>query len=170
MESQRKSVPIKGEESLLPLSAEHPAVHFPSLLEERIVANIVVDVAPEILAETRRQGYGFPVDVWSSGVVLYICLCGFPPFSDELYTEENPYSLAMQIKLGLFDFPSPYWDSVTDLALDLIDSMVVVDMDRRHTVKQCISHPWMLYQTPQILDDGVRSASPDPIPEPSDSI
>ena len=50
------------------------------------------------------------------GVVLYICLCGFPPFSDELYTLENPYTLAQQIKLGHFDYPSPYWDSVGDPA------------------------------------------------------
>jgi serine/threonine-protein kinase Chk2 len=45
-------------------------------------------------------------------------LCGFPPFSDELYSPENPYTLSQQIKLGRFDYPSPYWDSVGDPALD----------------------------------------------------
>jgi serine/threonine-protein kinase Chk2 len=84
------------------------------------------------------------VDVWSLGVVLYICLCGFPPFSDELYTKENPYTLAQQIKMGRFDYPSPYWDSVADPALDLIDRMLTVDVDKRITIDECLQHPWVL--------------------------
>lgn len=100
-------------------------------------------VAPEILADARQRRYTFPADVWSAGVVLYICLCGFPPFSDELYSEHFPYSLTQQIKGGKFDFPSPYWDSVGDPALDLIDAMIVVAPERRLTVAQCLRHPWM---------------------------
>jgi serine/threonine-protein kinase Chk2 len=75
-------------------------------------------------------------------VVLYICLCGFPPFSDELYSPENPYTLSQQIKMGRFDYPSPYWDSVGDPALDLIDRMLTVDVDQRISIDDCLEHPW----------------------------
>ncbi|KAK1769592.1 kinase-like domain-containing protein [Phialemonium atrogriseum] len=109
-------------------------------------------VAPEILADSKHRKYTKAVDVWSLGVVLYICLCGFPPFSDELYSKEFPYTLSQQIKSGRFDYPSPYWDSVGDPALDLIDSMLVVDPDKRFTVDQCLSHPWITANMPNPND------------------
>jgi serine/threonine-protein kinase Chk2 len=120
-----------------------------------------LDVAPEILQDAAERKYGFSVDIWSCGVVMYICLCGFPPFSDELYSKEFPYTLSQQIKGGRFDYPSPYWDKVGDPALDLIDSMLVVNMKKRLTVKQCLEHPWMRDVSPQILAEPIRSASPE---------
>jgi serine/threonine-protein kinase CHEK2 len=45
--------------------------------------------------------------------------------------------------MGRFDYPSPYWDSVGDPALDLIDRMLTVDPERRITVDECLNHPWI---------------------------
>ncbi|OAA61199.1 serine/threonine-protein kinase chk2 [Niveomyces insectorum RCEF 264] len=109
-------------------------------------------VAPEILADTRHRKYTKAVDIWSLGVVLYICLCGFPPFSDELNSPEFPFTMSQQIRSGRFSFPSPYWDSVGDPALDLIDHMLVVDPARRYTVEQCLAHPWMTASAPNVAD------------------
>ncbi|CAI4216532.1 unnamed protein product [Parascedosporium putredinis] len=109
-------------------------------------------VAPEILADARQRKYTKAVDVWSLGVVLYICLCGFPPFSDELCSKDFPFNLRQQIRSGRFEYPSPYWDSVGDPALDLIDSMLVVDPERRFTIDQCLNHPWMTQTMPGVND------------------
>ncbi|KAF3937593.1 hypothetical protein ABW19_dt0201125 [Dactylella cylindrospora] len=96
-------------------------------------------VAPEILMPSRNRKYTKAVDIWSLGVVLYICLCGFPPFSDEL----APPNLRDQIKEGRFDYPSPYWDSIGDSALDLIDRMLTVDPEERITVEEALEHAWV---------------------------
>ena len=91
--------------------------------------------------------------------MLYICLCGFPPFSDELYTPENPYFLSQQIKMGRFDYPSPYWDAIPDQALDLIDRMLTVNVADRATINECLSHIWTvgdkaLWKNPRLAEYG----------------
>jgi len=65
-------------------------------------------VSPEILNE-QNKGYGKECDYWSIGVVLYILLCGFPPF----YDDDN-FVLFEKIKRGEYDFPSPSWDNISD--------------------------------------------------------
>ncbi|KAI9808251.1 MAG: hypothetical protein M1825_004708 [Sarcosagium campestre] len=117
-------------------------------------------VAPEILENTDHRKYTRAVDIWSLGVVLYICLCGFPPFSDELYSAQNPYTLSQQIKMGKFDYPCPYWDSVGDPALDLIDRMLTVDVAKRYTVDDCLQHPWITQRAtgPNDSTDGLTGA------------
>ena len=62
-------------------------------------------VAPEVL---HGMGYGQEVDWWSVGIILYIMLCGFPPF----YEDDNAQLFEM-IKKCDFDFPSPYWDDIS---------------------------------------------------------
>ena len=45
--------------------------------------------------------------------------------------------------MGRFNYPSPYWDSIGDPALDLIDRMLTVDVDKRITIDECLEHPWV---------------------------
>ncbi|XP_013877935.1 serine/threonine-protein kinase DCLK2, partial [Austrofundulus limnaeus] len=84
-------------------------------------------VAPEIIAES---GYGLKVDVWAAGVITYILLCGFPPFRSENNKQEDLFE---QILLGQLDFPSPYWDNITDSAKELIGKMLQVKAEARYT-------------------------------------
>lgn len=93
-------------------------------------------VAPEVLS---GKGYGKEVDLWSVGVIMYILLCGFPPFYDD-----NTAALFKQIMAGSFSFPSPYWDNVSSEAKDLINKLLVVDPKKRLTAKEVLSHPWIM--------------------------
>ena len=107
-------------------------------------------VAPEIL---EGGDYGKEVDVWSLGVILYILLCGFPPF----YEEHTPKLFSI-IKKGEYNFPSPYFDIVSESAKDLIKKILVVDPKVRLTCAQIFEHPWMKEQN--IGDDGMEVSEP----------
>lgn len=92
-------------------------------------------VAPEVLSKT---GYTSRVDMWSAGVLLYVCLCGFPPFSEQL----APPNMKEQILQGKFAFYSPYWDNIDDCVLHLISNLLVVNPARRFSVEDALNHPW----------------------------
>lgn len=92
-------------------------------------------VAPEVLD---ASGYDREVDMWSVGVITYILLCGFPPF----YGDSIP-KLFEQILQGQYDYPSDYWDQVSDEAIDFIDHLLVVDRKVRYTAEQALAHPWL---------------------------
>ncbi|XP_042341145.1 serine/threonine-protein kinase DCLK2 isoform X2 [Plectropomus leopardus] len=94
-------------------------------------------VAPEIISES---GYGLKVDIWAAGVITYILLCGFPPFRSESNLQEDLFD---QILLGRLDFPSPYWDNITDSAKELIGKMLQVNVEARYTAQDILSHPWV---------------------------
>ncbi|XP_040187820.1 serine/threonine-protein kinase DCLK2 isoform X2 [Rana temporaria] len=94
-------------------------------------------VAPEIIAET---GYGLKVDIWAAGVITYILLCGFPPFRSDNNLQEDLFD---QILIGKLEFPSPYWDNITDSAKELISCMLQVNVEDRFTADQILSHPWV---------------------------
>lgn len=93
-------------------------------------------MAPEVIM---NEKYDISCDIWSLGIVLYVMLCGYPPFDAES-NEENMNN----IKSGNFKFPSPDWDNVSDLAKDLVKSMITVDPKKRITAKEVLNHEWMV--------------------------
>ena len=48
------------------------------------------------------------------------------------------------IKNCQFDFPSPYWDDISDMAKDLIKSLLTKDQNKRLTADQLLAHPWII--------------------------
>jgi len=94
-------------------------------------------VAPEILLE---NGYGLKVDVWAMGVIVYILLCGYPPFVSPTNDQEELFD---SILAGTFDFAAPYWDGASDSAKDLITLMLQTDSDLRFSACEVLQHPWL---------------------------
>ncbi len=92
-------------------------------------------VAPEVLM---LQGYGKSVDLWSIGVIIYILLCGFPPF----YADSDSEMFEL-IKEAEYSFPSPYWDKISDSAKDIVRKLLNKNPDKRLTSDQALAHTWV---------------------------
>jgi len=92
-------------------------------------------VAPEVLT---CESYDKAVDMWSVGVIIYILLCGYPPF----YADNAPalFKKIMDVK---YDFDDPSWDEVSEDAKNLIRRLLVKDPKERLTAKQCLEHKWV---------------------------
>jgi len=98
-------------------------------------------VAPEIL---KNKGYDSgAVDLWSVGVILYILLCGFPPF----YEEELP-ALFEQILHARYDFPSPWWDNISEDAKKLVQALLTIDPKQRATAEDVLQKKWITGNAP----------------------
>ena len=95
-------------------------------------------VAPEILTSTRS--YGKECDLWSLGVVLYIILCGYPPF---YHDHGDPRIVFAQIRKCQFQFQRPYWDDVTKEAKDLVTRLLTKDPAKRLTADGVFKHDWV---------------------------
>jgi calcium/calmodulin-dependent protein kinase I len=93
-------------------------------------------VAPEILM---GKGYDLAIDYWSIGVIVYVMLCGYPPF----YEESNE-KLFEKIKTADYEFASPYWDDISDYAKDLISKLLIADPKKRLDADQILAHPWIV--------------------------
>jgi len=94
-------------------------------------------VAPEVLS---GKAYNGKADMWSLGVIIYMLLCGFPPFFDAQGNQKRLYKL---IKLGKYRFPSPYWDYVSEPAKDLIKQLLTLDVEKRLSAQQVMAHKWV---------------------------
>ncbi|KAI3804418.1 hypothetical protein L1987_25941 [Smallanthus sonchifolius] len=102
------------------------------------VFNDIVGSAYYIAPEVLKRNYGPEVDIWSVGVMLYILLCGVPPF-----WAESEHGIFNAILRGHVDFTSDPWPTISPQAKDLVRKMLNSDPKQRITAHQVLSHPWI---------------------------
>jgi calcium-dependent protein kinase len=86
-------------------------------------------VAPDVL----RKKYSSQCDIWSCGVILYILLCGVPPFYAE--TEAGIFRAVVK---STADFESHPWPRISAEAKDCVRKMLNRDVNARATAEQIL--------------------------------
>jgi calcium-dependent protein kinase len=101
------------------------------MLKEQIGTSFYI--APEVL----KNNYNEKCDLWSCGVILYILLCGSPPFygedEDEIFTK---------ILFWNYSFKQSIWEDISNEAKDLINKLLELNPKKRLSAKEALEHKW----------------------------
>ena len=90
-------------------------------------------IAPEVILES----YDEKCDVWSCGVILYILLCGYPPFNGV----SNP-DIYNSIRHNKLMFQDEEWSDISQEAISLISIMLDKNPNTRPSSYECLNHAW----------------------------
>lgn len=106
-------------------------------------------VAPQVLSGS----YDELCDLWSCGVIMYVLLCGYPPF----YAENDADVLAL-VRRGQFSFSQNDWANVSNDAKDLITNLLKLQPQERMSAKEALNHIWIREKAPRAQSCPLQSS------------
>jgi calcium-dependent protein kinase len=104
--------------------------------------------APEVF----DHKYNEKCDEWSAGIIMYILLCGYPPFYGK-----NKDEIIAKVKLGKFSFASEEWESISKDAKDLIKKLLNKRPKTRITASKALQHKWFKNANSVPLGSGIAT-------------
>ena len=119
--------------------------------------------APEILSDSivRTGAVWKAADMWSVGVIVFLLVCGFPPFNGD--SQERIFR---KIRKGKFRFPRPSELGGVELSESvrhLISALLQMAPAKRLSAEAALQHPWITGETassvplPAVVVDALTS-------------
>merc|ERR1711871_1263117 len=105
-------------------------------------------VAPQVLAGKYDQ----LSDLWSIGVIMYVMLCGYPPFFGETDAE-----VLSKVRLGNFSFNAADWKNISEDAKNLIRMLLKMNPRDRYTAEQALNHEWIKNKAPKASNANLQN-------------
>ncbi|CAE7772389.1 CPK2 [Symbiodinium pilosum] len=105
-------------------------------------------VAPQVLSGKYDQS----ADLWSCGVIMFVLLCGYPPFFGDSDKE-----VLSKVRMGNFNFNPADWKNVSEDAKNLIRNLMRMNPRERFTADQALQHEWIKLQAPKAQNVSLQS-------------
>ena len=86
-------------------------------------------IAPEVL----NNNYDEKCDLWSIGVILYILLCGYPPFNGA-----NDDQIIKRVKQGKYRTDDEEWTNISPEAIDLVNRLLTYNPKERISAMEAL--------------------------------
>lgn len=76
-------------------------------------------------------------DIWSIGVLLYVFMSGYLPFQGA-----NRKEVFYKISNGIYHFNHKEFKDCSNLVINLIKELLIVDPEQRLSAYEAMHHPW----------------------------
>jgi len=106
-------------------------------------------VSPQVLAGK----YDELSDLWSCGVIMYVLLCGYPPF----YGESDADVLS-KVRLGNFSFNAADWKNISEDAKKLIRNLLKMSPKERYSAEKALKDVWIENKAPKAANVSLQSS------------
>jgi len=100
-------------------------------------------MAPEI---RNNCAHGKGVDIWSSGIIIFIMLSGYHPFA-----HENQDVSREMIQMGSLYLHPSSWDVISAEAIHLVQDMICVCPLQRLTANDALKSSWLGYNEEKLM-------------------
>ncbi|OMJ81433.1 hypothetical protein SteCoe_18109 [Stentor coeruleus] len=91
-------------------------------------------MAPEVV----KGKYNEKCDIWSCGIIMYILLCGGPPFDG---TDDAIFKILKNVNIKL---EGERWNKISIEAKDLLSKLLVANPEKRITASEACKHKWII--------------------------
>ena len=85
-----------------------------------------------------KGDYGVQCDNWSLGVILYILICGRPPFHGKTNVE-----ILKKVAAGEINFDHSPFKTASEDVKELIEKLMTKDVAKRFTAQMAQEHRWV---------------------------
>jgi calcium-dependent protein kinase len=103
------------------------------LLSQKVGTSLYI--APEVICKKYNQ----LCDIWSCGVILYILLCGFPPFDGD--SDEEIMDCVVRDEVS---YNEPEWDNISKEAIAFLQKLLNKDYKKRITAENSLKEEWLI--------------------------